>query len=449
MIITTGFLRIRHIRFIRWRYGILFNSDAISSFNVIQKYNARCELLLVKACIRNCVKMNFLLKFIRCLCVCLIKERGSWSPETNEKTHLNDKKQKTKISTIPSIVKTEIKKPEWLKQWTISKGWMHNRSHMLNLSTENEDKTPSSSISTADIDDLVSIDNFSERVDYAKTKTATVDNIQDFTLIFSQISENYRKNFPEVSTNSNDLSLPEVYKEKLLQTEKSFLEGIWSSLKPKKKMNVLNCKYTVNNIYNSTSSQVEDTYKSFDDIKFKLEEPNLTKLQLWDSKCIKDQAKLNRSTLGKNLALHNTLNSKTNLHEDTIYECSEDNFSLYNNPIYVSTENDAKYYSFHNNKYIRTPFISGKRPYDSIKRKLRTEKYIIRHIKVRIMLTLRLSKFKLYKKERSYEKLNDKFRACPKVLPSVDNIRVSETKIHEEQRRIGNGKTSIKIQNFR
>ncbi|GJQ72443.1 putative espin isoform X1 [Trypoxylus dichotomus] len=395
--------------------------------------------------------MNFLIKFIRCLCVCLIKERGSWSPTTSEKTRLNYTKQKTKVGR-PSIIKTEIKRPEWLKQWTISKGWMHNRSHMLNLGKEEAGRASSSSISTADIDELVSIENFDIRTDDVRTKTATVDNMQDFSLIFSQISENYRKNFPEVSTiNSNDLSLPDVYKERLIQNDKTFFEQIWHSLKPKRKPNIANCKYSVNKIYNGTGIEFEDSYKSFDEVNFKSDETKPNKLQFIDTKSNRDQSKVNRSTLGKNLALYNTLNSKTNLHEDTIYECSEDSLSLYNNPIYVSTESDTKYYSFHSNKSNKTPFIPDKRPYDSFKRKLRTEKYIIRHIKVRIMLTLRLSKFKFYKKDtKSYERLvSNKLQMCEKGISSVDVVGVSERKIHEEQRSIGNGRTSMKIQNFR
>lgn len=394
--------------------------------------------------------MNFLIRFIRCLCVCLIKERGSWSPNTSEKTHLHlsYKKQKAKITKSP-IVKKETRKPEWLKQWTISKGWMHNRSHMLNLGNEDACRASTSSISTEDIDELVSVQDLDLNTENLTNKTSTANDIQDFSLIFSQISENYRRNFPEVPIiDSDDLSLPDVYKERLLQSDKSFLEDIWHSLKPKKRPNILNCKYTVNKIYNGTSKFIA-AYKSFDDINFKIEGASKqNRLQFLESKSSKDQARLNRSTLGKNLALYNTLNSKTNLHEDTIYECSEDSLSLYNNPIYVSTERHAKYHSFHNDN-AKSKFLSDKRPFDSFKRKLRTEKYIIRHIKVRIMLTLRLSKFKLYKKDRNYERLSDKFRSCQKVASTSGKMKDNERKIHQEQRRIGNGKTSMKIQNFR
>lgn len=397
--------------------------------------------------------MNFLFRFIRCLCVCMIKERGSWSPETSEKTQLNYRKHKVKIAKTP-VIKKELKKPEWLKQWTISKGWMHNRSHMLNLGKENTADASSSSVSAADIDDLISVDSFEPKTEDVKTKTSTIDNMQDFSLIFSQISENYRKNFPETSSqDSNDLSLPDVYKERLLRSDKNFIEEIWHSLKPKKKPNTLNCKYTTNKIYNGSDIYTEDSYKSFDDVNFKSEDTiKINKLQFLDVQSNKDHAKVNRSTLGKNLALYNTLNSKTNLHEDTIYECSEDSLSLYNNPIYVSSDDkQLKYYSFHNNNSnIRTPFFLDKNhPSESFKRKLKTEKYIIRHIKVRIMLTLRLSKFKLYKKDRSYERLSDRAKVCQRALRVGETVKFGDARIHEEQRRIGNGKTSIKVQNFR
>ncbi|XP_008197099.2 ankycorbin isoform X1 [Tribolium castaneum] len=312
---------------------------------------------------------------LRFLCLCVMIEKGSWTP-TPIINH--DPKKRT--------LKDNNSKPEWLKEWTISKGWIHNRSHLLTLGKENEDD--SSSVSTEDIEELISIETEQE---------------QDVSLIFHQVSENYRQNFPEnppVKYNT-DLQLPEIYKERLLMTkDESYLNQIWKLIKPKKKSSkTYNCKFTVNQLYEPTQTIPRSTSST-------------TKAK-------------SRTNLGKNIAIFNTLNSKTNLHEDPIYECSEENMSIYNNPIYAPL---TRYYDFHSNRLCNN-FKYRKRPDLSQK----TEKYIIRHIKVRIMLSLRIGNLK-----KRYRNMARK-----------SSLRESIERTHAEQRRIGNGKTSIKIQNLR
>lgn len=296
-------------------------------------------------------------------------EKGSWTPtpiinHNSKKRTLRDEK--------------ESKKPEWLKEWTISKGWIHNRSHLLTLGKENQDD--SSSVSTEDIEDLISVETEQE---------------QDLSLVFHQVSENYRQNFPEnTQIKYSDLQLPEIYKERLLMSkdqEENYLSQFWKLIKPKKKTKTYNCRFTENQLYEPNQKTSSSTSAS------------------------KNKS---RTNLGKNIAIFNTLNSKTNLHEDPIYECSEENMSIYNNPIYAPL---SRYYDFHSNRQNSTAF-------NYQKHSKKTEKYIIRHIKVRIMLSMRIGNLKRLKKP---------------------NFRENIERAHAEQRRIGNGQTSIKIQNLR
>lgn len=69
--------------------------------------------------------MTIFYKLLRFLCLCVVMQKGSWTPQQE-----NIAKKKKKEAGSP--------KPEWLKQWTISKGWMHNRSHLLNLGVSRE-----------------------------------------------------------------------------------------------------------------------------------------------------------------------------------------------------------------------------------------------------------------------------------------------------------------------
>ncbi|XP_018567983.1 homeobox protein 3-like [Anoplophora glabripennis] len=448
--------------------------------------------------------MSILASVFRCLCLCIVLEKGTWYPNSKS---LNKNKNRA-ILRKSSEVKSKknernLNKPEWLKEWTISKGWVHNKSHLLDLgrnnSSENlviveethaimEKKTyqevsDDSSVSLSNVEDLISMtSNLDRNEDSRNTqkdfnKIETMSNSEDdssihdetlriterkeqqnMSLLYNKISENYRKNFPENFNKyqSSDLSLPEIYKERLLINKNKesnvFLE-IWKYIKPKRrKKKSYNCKFTVNELYD------------------KNENSHFTKTV--DNKL--ETLKTKRTNLGKNIALYNTLNSKTNLHEDTIYECSEENSNnnslnyVYFNPIYSSSTAPAKkYYDFHSNhSHVCNNFGFDRRlvkshqngflrnsDKNSLKTKLRTEKYVIRHIRVRVMLSMRLGKVqKVHKKpehnvnRRQLHSVNN----GEKDVADVDKeMQMRIARMHEEQKRIGNGKTSIKIQNMR
>lgn len=412
----------------------------------------------------------------------MVIQKGSWTPKHN--------------ANNATIVKRSIKhaknkenaneKPEWLKQWTISKGWMHNRSHLLELGVKNESSedllaiaTPTtskkvwetktdndSSISIEDLDELLSLESNIEAQsrnddldkievisdDVNSNETIRLSTRQDMSVVFKEVSMNYRRNFPDkfVKNLSSDLELPEIYKERILLSRSdssSVFAEFWNHLKPKKKSKSLNhCKFTVNSLYDNS----EVSFR-----KIEVAEENL-RLE-FNKEQFQGASSSSRSTLGQNIALYNTLNSKTNLIDETIYECSEDSASLYQNPLYSPVENKNKrFYDFHSNhmckpdSFIRRRYRLAREKgskFDSVKYKAKTEKYIIRHIKVRIMLSLRVGRFKKFRRKGA--RTDERNKCCEKLADDIDTMRMKIVRVHEEQRRIGNGRTSIKIQNMR
>lgn len=394
-------------------------------------------------------------------------QKGSWTPQQNYNKKQNVvmvKKRYKDTNNNKKKKSVESAKPEWLKQWTISKGWMHNRSHLLNLGLEDGfkeeeaavgmetpkvnkkiwDEDKSSSVSIEDIDDLLSLSSDVDATDHNLEKIETlpleVKTKEDNDLLFEELTTNYRRNFPDHFTKYNDdLRLPEIYKERLLSSKNSnFLTEFWDYMKPKRKIKEnKNCKFTIN--------------------------------QLYDCREEDNQRKAFKSTLGQNIALYNTLNAKTNLLDDTIYECSEDsNNSLYHNPIYTQTQDNQalipKYYDFHTNHVYRTDSFVRRRYRltnhkftNSMKYRTKTEKYIIRHIKVRIMLSLRIGRFQKFyssnKKEINSGRQALLFKSgvecCENFCEEQSSLRRRIVRAHEEQRRIGNGRTSMKLQNMR
>lgn len=83
-----------------------------------------------------------------------------------------------------------------------------------------------------------------------------------------------------------------------------------------------------------------------------------------------------------------------------------------------------------------------------LKYKAKTEKYIIRHVRIRIMLSLRIGK-KIKDDKGMMKKIGSVKQSERKTSGEIEDMRRNINKMHEEQRRIGNGKTSIKIQNMR
>ncbi|CAG9829146.1 unnamed protein product [Diabrotica balteata] len=64
--------------------------------------------------------------------MCFVINRGSWDP--NGVSAIDQKRLKEKFANKETKRKeAALKKPEWLKEWTISKGWVHNKSHLLEL----------------------------------------------------------------------------------------------------------------------------------------------------------------------------------------------------------------------------------------------------------------------------------------------------------------------------
>ncbi|KAF5277194.1 hypothetical protein FQR65_LT03900 [Abscondita terminalis] len=354
-------------------------------------------------------------------------EKGSWSPSGVYSIKPEEKNQRVILHrNLSEVDDDDGNKPAWLKQWTISKGWMHNRSHLLELgvNTEKMDKEDSS-VSEEDIQDLLSIS--SDNIDNwdkieVLNQTVQVKTEADYSPAF----DNYRTTFPDTCCWTTTNQLPELYKERLQLNAKS--GGCIKELLS------------------------EITVKT----RNKKQHPKKDASSITPSKKIEDQpTKSHKSALSQDISTYNALNSKTNLHEDVIYECSESSASLYNNPIYVSTETidkrDKKFFDFHSNHQNGSSgFIANKS--ESLNKKsckngtvnglLKSEKYVIRHIKIRIMLSLRVNKFKRFYK-RNLKKGGSKIRG------RVSDYRSQIKSAHAEQRRIGSGKGSLKIQNMR
>ena len=414
--------------------------------------------------------MTVLVDVVRYLFSCTVVEKGSWTPNNRQKldgtdsnTYKSSQSERRNNLTVITEIK-DFKKPEWLKQWTISKGWMHDRSHMLSIGMDNAKR-----INDGD-EEIVTIENVEEFGERSRTrrenvfdndsseekvkKSSTIDNMEDFSIIFSQISQNYRKNFPEIHTqNLGGPPIHKVYNKYPFepQENKNFLSVFFNKLKRKNRAQ--SSKYTFkkcNDEETTLNLPVNETYTSNSEL---------------DPSKYCQVNKQNKSNLGNNLAMYNTMNSKTNLHQDTIYECSEDSLSLYNNPIYASSvEHCPKYFGFHTNRVqSKTAFLTDgevninnflckRYNCEALKRKVKTEKYIIRHIKIRIMLTLRLSKFKFHKRNLKSLGYNQLFRCSNRLRNStkrVCNVKDKVIEAHQEQKTISNGSQSMKIQNMR
>lgn len=379
--------------------------------------------------------------------MCLCIEKGSWSP--------NNKKLTTKRLKCKKYEKCDITKPEWLKQWTISKGWMHDRSHMLSLGLEGNNKISkeqnddSSVLPCADnTEDLISVN---EKVDNSVTRDINnisdpnqtkvciedLDKIEvDETDVYSNININYRENFPIISNDTCQQQL----KENVIQYSKI--------------------------IFPSRQNLFQKSSKKISNIK------TLNDLLVVSGGSVKDK---------RNSRLFNSAYFKRNV-QDTIYECSEDSFSLYTNPIYEAVNevsdnvhllngisNVETYFKFNKdaqceyqkflsndlntNKLLGKNGFVRRNQFLSKKSRFSSEKYIIRHIRIRIMLSLRLRKFqRVHRKKMKTKKklfcLNKKRQVTSSE--SEDNLlKGSISRVHDEQRRISNGNTSLKIQNLR
>lgn len=341
--------------------------------------------------------------------MCLTK-RKVWSPisaQRNQNTRATSNPRMVKLKPKKSFIsKPDFSKPAWLKEWTISKGWVHNRSHMLSLGmntmdnatynkieidgerAEEEDASDSSSISN--VEDLISIisnmegqqaivlgsnqsdgDSIQLRASIGQQKSTNnvlyhdtaEERNENITEIFEQISENYREKFKiesksVLNSKYHDLQLPSVYKEKLLQKaeeEHSILKDMWRGLKHIKilgpKSSSYNGKFTVNQLYGvtaSSSKEISSTkHPSYLNPLVAPTEPKISPLKQTAAK-----RSYSKNSLGKNIALHNTLNAKSNIHEEAILECSdESNFNslsyIYYNPAYVPAE--KSFVDFHSN----------------------------------------------------------------------------------------------------
>lgn len=428
--------------------------------------------------------MTFLSRLFRCLCVCICVHRGSWSPKNDNVINKNRMIIQKRLKD-EKYKKYENNKPEWLKQWTISKGWMHDRSHMLTLGVSdsselivdqsiqpNIQKNDESS-SVSNPEDLISIlEGNSPKLDTEtntyNTKSTKIKSDIDFdkievdtTDIYSEISVNYRKTFPvaqEIDEKHTSRKHYDTFKLKKYLTAKESGVQYSKIIFPSRQK-----------LFRKTEAFKVDKYKTFDDLTLLNYEEN--------------EDKNNRTTGKRNSRIFSSEQFRRNLQPDTIYECSEDSFSLYNNPIYESNKefsnvrvldsesNIKNFFDFnrdtsckfqkylHNdlntNRLLSTEEFVRKHNFDSMKSKSVTDKYIIRHIRIRIMLTLRLRKFqRLYRKRMKSKKkviMFNKKKLNSKVCESAETnlLRHDILKVHEEQRRIGNGKTSLKIQNLR
>lgn len=397
------------------------------------------------------------------MCLYIIIQKGSWNPNNSDTVNKNSVKViRKKFKSIKNQKSDKTpKKPEWLKEWTISKGWVHNKSHMLELGIKNmeevrrEDITnyeqlseTDSSVSVENIDDLISDTDNKINLDQAEEisnsskesesalKLNQMRELESISMIFNQTCKNYREHFPECSKKCDELSLPQIYKERLLCKEDNMLLGIFKRFKDKRKKNVSSdsCKYTVNQIFDADDMPSVATNNE------------------------KEAAsKFKRNSLGRNIALFNTMNDKTNLHEEPIYECSDENSNytsmnnyVYLNPLYSHTvqnydtlqENNKQVAVF--NRHLQSTNVVRS------KSRLKQEKYVIRHVRLRIMLSLRMGKMtKTKKKKLKNEKGWLKRSEGDRVAIKGQEVNYHAARIHEMQRRIGNGKSSIKIQNMR
>ncbi|XP_066140535.1 espin [Euwallacea fornicatus] len=380
-------------------------------------------------------------------------------------------------------------KPAWLKEWTISKGWVHNRSHMLSLRRMADDggqkrleEDISDSSSVSNVEELISIisnlnsqgsDQESSSKEDAETmnlprmagkstKNLLVNNGEDMKEIFDQISENYRENFKtENHQKYSDLDLPTIYKERLLAQQGGVIKQMWKGLKQlhisgSKSSPKYNCKFTVNQLYGVTEDKKEIVQNT--------QNPRALPVQTVQRNTS------GKNSLGRNIALFNTLNSKSNIHEDAILECSdESNFNslnyIYYNPVYASdpskpdlnsnkeivavnrsfssspNQTELSSRNFKTNRYQVLPYPRD----DPLKYKSKSDKYVIRHVRIRIMLSLRIGK-KMKNIEKKKHGISEKFS---EMSSQAEVMRRNINRTHEEQRRIGNGRTSIKIQNMR
>lgn len=428
--------------------------------------------------------MSFISNLFRCLCLCIVIEKGTWSPNEGKKAIRKNKevvKRQLYNKKSPKIEKIDPTRPAWLNEWTISKGWVHNKSHMLELgANQNVQKmaegknyeilSETSSISSQNIDELISLESntvrkfsskelavkeesidleseesaeYSSDEDDETIRVASITTKQETAAIFEKVSENYRNNFPDAGKSHviGSLELPQVYKEQLLLREKkdlNILQEIWRQMKPKRhKTSRYDCRYTESKIY--SNNDIFNTLKSF------------------NSDTPSDTCKAFKKTnLAKNIALYNDLNSRRNLHEETIYECSEENSNhtslnnIYFNPIYSQNTNQMiSVYDRRIEQYQR--HLRGIHDKND-RSKMKSDKYVIRHIRVRFMLSLRVGKVHKAKKPREKRKkflVGRKKHSNRKALEENSSIHSRVSKMHDEQRRIGNGKTSIKIQNMR
>lgn len=414
-----------------------------------------------------------------------------------------------KFKSKKSFSKPDLSKPAWLKEWTISKGWVHNRSHMLSLKEQPEcskmagdedtwspaeDLSDGSSVSN--VEDLISIisnldnpqNDLVEEQQTTKimpgiasksTKNALHQNKdEDLGQAFQQISENYREKFRKntpnrVSKKYRDLELPTIYKERLLdqQNQVNIFQNLWKGLKhlsiTNSKPTKFNCKFTVNQLYDESGSD-----KKLLDKRPSYMNPLVAKA-VSNLPAPTQKTHLHRpsgkNSLGQNIAIFNTLNAKSNIHEDAILECSDEsnvnslNY-VYYNPVYASSDSKPKdliesiklkpedklevgrkFSMIKSQNHLLTPY---KRE-EALKHKTKTDKYVIRHVRVRIMLSLRIGK--KVKSGGSVRKKNgsERHSVNTRFTTGIEEMRHTIRRIHEEQRRIGNGTTSIKIQNMR
>lgn len=433
--------------------------------------------------------------------------KTTYSPNSNTS-------QMVKFKSKKSFSKPDLSKPAWLKEWTISKGWVHNRSHMLSLKAAQEEQPKCSKMagdedtwspaedhsdgsSVSNVEDLISIisnldnpqNDLVEEQQTTKimpgiasksTKNALHQNSdEDIGQAFQQISENYREKFRKntpnrVSKKYRDLELPTIYKERLLdqQNQVNIFQNLWKGLKhlniTNSKPTKFNCKFTVNQLYDETGSD-----KKFLDKRPTYMNPLVAKA-VSNLPAPTPKTHLHRpsgkTSLGKNIAIFNTLNAKSNIHEDAILECSDEsnvnslNY-VYYNPVYASSDSKPKDLTESNRFKPEEKFeVVGRKfppaksqhqflmPYkreEALKHKTKNDKYVIRHVRVRIMLSLRIGK-KVKSGGSVRKKIgSERHSVNTKFSTEVEEMRHTIRRIHEEQRRIGNGTTSIKIQNMR
>lgn len=440
--------------------------------------------------------MTVLKNILKTCCICLTLDKASWSPNN---TVLMVKKQKSKV--FEKFSKYDINKPEWLKQWTISKGWMHDRSHMLSLGLENNSESntnidkqiqireeETSSVSNAS--DLISIiENFDNTVNNDRNNHNETREIQTTDLdlekiekvensnLFENININYRKNFP-IFTGENFKKL--VENDTQLHTKHSSKSELSSG-----QFYFFNLCQQID-----THNSVEENLKtaeahSDNTLQYKIKENAIPSRQSLFHKSnhqvesIKTNEEL-KTTERRTSRLNSNNYFPKNI--DTIYECSEDSLSVYTNPIYEPTQalngdvqilngasNIKEYYDFNKetnckyqkylSKQLNTNNLTNTNSlhFFAKKSKYSKEKYIIRHIRIRIMLSLKLRKFQRIHRKQLKNNSSVLFCFGKRKKPPYDErssyyknlIRSDILKIHEEQTRINNGNTTLKIQNLR